>query len=149
MLKRTHLAIGIAVTLYFVPFVNNKFVFVPVVLIASLLPDIDSGFSTIGKHKVFRPLQWVAKHRGIFHTYTLCIAATMAFALFYPVVALPFFMGYSSHLFADMFTPQGIKPFWPLKKKSTGHVTTGGKVESTLFYIFVAFDLALLVKLFI
>lgn len=141
MMLRTHLAVGIAVVLYFLPFIEHKLVFVPVALIASILPDIDSGFSNIGKHKIFRPVQWLSNHRGILHTYTFCIGISVLLAFFYPIVALPFFLGYSFHLYLDMFTPQGIKPFWPLKVKSSGHVTTGGKVDATIFYIFVVLDL--------
>lgn len=149
MLLRTHVAVGLAVAFYFLPHVVNKLYFIPVVLIASTLPDIDTGYSSIGRKKIFRPVQLMTKHRGIFHTYTLCIAVSILFAFFYPVIALPFFLGYSFHLILDTFTPQGITPFWPLKIRVSGNVKTGGTIDTAIFYISLIFAVALLIKFFI
>ena len=49
MIMRTHLAIAIGLILYFLPHVSYRLVFVPVLLFASLIPDIDSAFSVLGK----------------------------------------------------------------------------------------------------
>jgi len=143
MIKRTHLAIGLVVALYFLSHVENKFIFIPVVLFSSLLPDIDSVYSTIGKHKIFRPLQLIFKHRGVFHSYTFCIFVTVLFAFFYPILALPFFLGYSFHLFADSFTHEGIKPFWPLKLESSGNIRVNGTIEHAIFWVFVLLSILL------
>ena len=140
MIKRTHLAIGTAIFLYFLPFVRHKILFIPVVLISSLLPDIDSSFSQIGKKKIFRPVQAVFKHRGALHSYTVCIIISLVFAFFYPIIALPFFLGYSSHLLADSFTVMGIRPLWPLKYTSKGVVKTGSLVDRAIFFSFLIFD---------
>ncbi len=140
MIWKTHFAIGFAAALYFSTRVNRPLIFIPIVLLASLLPDIDSGFSKLGKKPIFRPVQMASSHRGIFHSYTFCIAASIIIAFFYPVLALPFFLGYSFHLFADSFTPQGIRPFWPLKSTSSGLVAAGGRIDKTIFYIFVIID---------
>jgi len=113
-----------------------------------LLPDIDSAFSSVGRHKVFRPLQWVFSHRGIIHSYTFAMVLAIVLACFYPVLAFPFFLGYSFHLFLDAFTVQGITPFWPLSKKSEGKITTGGRVENAIFFVMLIVDVALLAKLF-
>ena len=144
MIWKTHLAIGLAVALLFLNHVSKPLIFIPVVLFFSLFPDIDSSFSFIGKKIIFRPLQWSVEHRGIIHSYTICIALSLLMAFFYPVLALPFFLGYSFHLFADSFTQQGIKPFWPLKAVSKGSVSTGGKVEKAIFYTFVIVDSVLI-----
>ena len=144
MFWKTHLAIGIAVAIYFSNYVTNPFMFIPIVLIASLIPDIDSGFSYFGKKPIFRPLQWTTIHRGLIHSYTICILFSLIIALFLPLIALPFFIGYSFHLFADSFTLKGIKPFWPLKFVSKGHVKVGGKIDKTLFYTFVVIDIILI-----
>ena len=144
MIWKTHIAIGLAVALYFAGKVTHPMVFVPVVLFASLLPDIDSGFSYLGRKPIFRPIQMVSSHRGIMHSYTMAVFLALVLAFFYPILALPFFLGYSFHLFADSFTSQGIRPFWPLKSVSTGAVSVGGKVDKTLFYTFVFIDLVLL-----
>ncbi len=144
MIWKTHLAIGLAVALVFSTHVNNPVLFIPIVLISSLFPDIDSGFSYIGRNPAFKPVQWTTDHRGIIHSYTACIGLSILIAFFYPVVALPFFVGYSFHLFADSFTSQGIKPFWPLKAVSNGIITTGGKIDGVIFYTFILIDLVLI-----
>ncbi|HEA46398.1 MAG TPA: metal-dependent hydrolase [Candidatus Pacearchaeota archaeon] len=144
MLWKTHFAIGLAVAIYFSSYVPNPVIFIPVVLIASLLPDVDSGFSFLGRKPVFRPLQWTTNHRGVIHSYTLGILVSFLIALFYPILALPFFIGYSFHLIADSFTVQGIKPFWPLKFVSKGPVKSGGHVDKTVFYVFVVIDVVLI-----
>ncbi len=144
MMFRTHLAISVAVALYFMPLVNNPWIFVPIVLISGLMPDIDSGMSGLGRKIVFKPVQMMTNHRGIFHTYTLCIALSILFALFIPSLALPFFLGYSFHLFSDSFTSQGIKPFWPFKYVSKGVVRSGGRTDAIIFYCFVSVDVVLI-----
>lgn len=144
MFWKTHVAIGLAVGLHFAARVGNPWVFIPVVLIGSLFPDIDSAFSKVGKNPAFAPVQAVSSHRGIIHSYTLAILLSFALAFFYPIIGLPFFLGYSFHLFADSFTQQGIRPFWPLKGSSKGVIVTGGVVDKTIFYTFVIIDVILL-----
>jgi len=149
MLGKTHIALAIANILYFLPYMNNEVIFSVTVLISSLLPDIDSAFSTLGEKKIFRPVQWVFGHRGFIHSFTFCIAVSLLLAFFYPVFAFPFFIGYGFHLLLDSFSVQGIRPFWPIKKESKGFIRTGGNVERAVFIVLVLVDLALLVKLFI
>ena len=148
MLKRTHLAIGLAVALYFLPLVNNQVLFFAVVMISSILPDVDSSVSSIGRRVIFRPLQAMVKHRGFLHSYTFCIGIAVVLAFFFPILALPFFLGYSFHLFADSFTPRGIKPFWPFKVESKGIVKTGGRLDRVVFYSFLVVNAVFLIWLF-
>jgi len=44
MLKKTHLALGLAAGITFYPFVNNGVLFLVVTMFSSLLPDIDLDF---------------------------------------------------------------------------------------------------------
>lgn len=143
------MAVGLAIALYFLPFANHKLLFIPVILISSLLPDIDSAFSVIGRKKIFRPVQMVLTHRGPLHSYTVCILISLLFAFLYPIFALPFFLGYSFHLFLDSFTINGIKPFWPLKYQSSGVVKTGGIIDTWIFLIFIIIDILLFLLIFI
>jgi len=143
MLARTHLLIGVLFIALFLPHVSYKLVFVPLILIASLLPDIDSAFSVLGKKKIMRPLQWIVSHRGVIHSLTLDVILSLALALFWPPLGLPVFLGYSAHLLADSFSHEGIKPFWPLKKEVSGSIRVGGKRESILFWVLVAITLIL------
>jgi len=147
MLLRTHLAIIVAALLLFLPHINNKIIFIFVALIATMLPDIDTGFSTIGKMQGFRFLQFFVRHRGFIHSFTFCIIVSIILAIFWPVASLGFFLGYGLHLFIDSFTKDGIQPFWPYKKTSSWHFKTGSLVETTLFVFFILLDIFLLIMM--
>lgn len=149
MINKTHLALASALMLLFLPHINNKFLFVPVILIASLLPDIDSASSQIGRRWFFRPLQWFLKHRGMIHSFTFCIIVSLLLAFFIPVLSLPFFLGYFSHLFADSLTIEGIRPFWPMKKEISGHMRTGSAVEEGVFLSLIFINVAIFISWFI
>jgi len=144
MLTRTHLAITVFGILLVISLIENKFVFVLTALIATLIPDIDCYYSYLGKHVVFRPLQWFTKHRGILHSFSFLILITIFFVLFIPVLAAGFFLGYGLHLFSDSFTKDGIQIFYPFKKKISGKLRTGSLFETGLFVVFILFDLLLL-----
>ncbi len=133
MMTRTHLAIGLIAALFLLENVVFKFAFVVITLVASILPDMDSGFSKIGRNVIFRPIQFFSKHRGFFHSFTFCFVVTVLLAFRFPIYALPFFLGYGLHLFADSFTIDGIQPFWPLKKRAQGALRVGGHIEAVLF----------------
>lgn len=148
MINKTHLAIGFGLMLLFLPHVSHKIWFVPVILIASLLPDIDSAHSSLGHHWFFRPLQWLSKHRGMIHSFTFCIIISLIFAFFMPVIALPFFLGYFGHLFADSLTVEGIRPFWPMKKEIDGQLRTGSKIEDGIFIGIIFFDIVIFLSWF-
>lgn len=149
MLMKTHLTFGILLVLLFLPHSNYKFLFVPVLLIASIIPDIDTAFSTVGKSRFFRIIQWLTKHRGIIHSFSFCILISVLFSIFYPPLAFPFFLGYGLHLLMDSFTVDGIRPFWPLNKTLNGKIVTGGKIEYLLFVIFVIVDVVMFIGWFI
>lgn len=145
MLTKTHLAIGFFASLLLLDRVTYGFTFVFITLFSSILPDIDTAFSVIGKRSIFRPLQFFTKHRGVFHSFTLCIAIALFFAFYFPILALPFFLGYGLHLMADAFTVDGIRPFWPLKKSSAGLLRVGSAFEDVLFIGFCIVDGVLVV----
>lgn len=145
MLMRTHIALAVFFILLFLPHVGSKFVFVGVALIASVLPDMDTGFSTLGRLKGLRLLHLFVRHRGFIHSITFCVAISLIFAVFLPVIALPFFLGYSIHLFADSFTLEGIMPFWPYRKKSLWRFKTGSLMETSMFVFLVFIDVFLAV----
>ena len=144
MLIRTHLAITSFFVLLFISYVEHKWAFVLVAFIATFIPDIDSKFSSLGKKKTFRILQFFIKHRGIFHSFTFLLLITFLWVLFFPIIALGFFLGYGLHLLADSFTVQGIKPFYPYKKKSSWKIRTGGRMEIIFLVSFIIGNLLLL-----
>ena len=138
---RTHVAIVAFFILLFLPHISSKFIFVIVALAATYLPDIDTGFSTLGKSGVGTVTQFFTRHRGVLHSFSFCIPISLLFAWFIPVLALPFFLGYSLHIFSDSFTKDGVRPFWPMKFESKWHFRTGGLTESTSFIILLVMDL--------
>lgn len=146
MLRRTHLAIAFVGALLFVIYVPNKFIFLIAALVAALVPDIDTKHSKVGKNIAFRPVQIATRHRGIFHSFTLCLVFSVLLALAFPVAGFGFFLGYGLHLFADSFTPQGIKPFWPYKGESRGPIITGSLAENAIFVAVLIVGVFLLVK---
>ena len=143
MLLKIHMAFAVLMIILFIEHINNKFIFVSVVLIATIIPDLDSGFSSFGRHLIFKPLQLFIKHRGIIHSFTFAVVASVLLAMFWPVASLGFFMGYSVHLICDSFTREGIQPFWPLKIKSNGFIASGGRVEESLFFSLIFVDFVL------
>ena len=147
MMYRTHLMFALVLALAFFPFVHEKIFFIPLVLACSLLPDIDCMHSKLGRHWFFRPLQWFIKHRGLLHSLTLalCVAVLLSFVL--PVVAFPFFLGYTSHLLGDALTEEGIRPWWPFRREIEGFLRTGGRIEQWIFWGFVVLCLILMLRL--
>jgi len=149
MIGKTHLALGLAIGMFFIPHVTHKILFLPIILIASILPDIDSAHSKLGHHWYFRPLQWISKHRGMIHSFTFCVLIAAVLSLFTPSLALPFFLGYFGHLFADSFTVEGIRAFWPFGEEVNGKLRTGGAVENGIFIGLIFVILALFLSWFL
>ncbi len=144
MLFRTHLAIAIFFILLFLSKVEHKISFVLVLFAAAVIPDIDTRFSKLGKRKIFRLLQFFVKHRGLFHSFFFLIFVTLVLVLFIPVISLPFFLGYSSHLVADSFTIEGIYQFYPIKKRVSGEIKNGSRAEILVLIIVVLVDAAMI-----
>jgi len=149
MLIRTHLLITLFFALIFLSFVDNKIIFILIALAATFLPDIDSEFSKIGKFLIFRPLQLFIEHRGFFHSLTFLALAVIPLIIFIPPLVFPFSLGYGSHILADGLTIQGIRPFYPSRKKISWKIKTGGTSELILFIILSISDIILILsKLF-
>lgn len=147
MFTKTHLLIGLFVAIYFLPYSNNKLIFFPIVLIASLIPDIDTVFFSKKNYKLLKPLK-SESYKNFMHSYTICIILAVLLAFYYPVFAFPFFLGYSFHLFFDSLTVMGTNPFWPFKVKSRGPIVPGGKIEKTINVILVFLCIFLAFKYF-
>lgn len=149
MLFKTHIVISIFFILLFILSVEHKIAFVLTALLATLIPDVDSRFSIIGRKKVFRILQFFVKHRGIFHSFSFLSVITLFFVLFLPVLAFPFFLGYGLHLLIDSFSVKGIMPFYPYRKTLSGRIRDGGKAEVLIFVLFIFLDIVIFfVKIF-
>ncbi|MDP2908129.1 MAG: metal-dependent hydrolase [Nanoarchaeota archaeon] len=144
MLLRTHLAFGLLVGLLSLNYLNvpSTYLFIIMVCFASALPDIDESDSRIGRK--IRPISWfiekVFGHRNVFHSIfpLLAMFITFFYILKWNVAGTAFLLGYSGHLFIDMFTYMGIGLLHPLYKgRITGFIKTGGIVEHVLFFILI------------
>jgi len=143
MLLRTHLAFAFLTILLFIGQVNSKIIFVVMILISTVFPDLDSKFSSWGRHLIFRPFQFFITHRGVIHSLTFATGMVILFSVFWPVGTFGFFLGYSVHLICDSFTKEGIQPFWPLEIKIKGRIKSGGAIEEIIFVIVAVLDLLL------
>lgn len=144
MLFRTHFAIALFFVLIFFQYIENPIIFLPVVLFATIIPDIDTRFSKIGKHKIFRIFNFFVKHRGITHSFTFLAIISASIFLSFKEILLPFALAYSLHLLLDSMTIAGISPLYPLKFRIRGKIKTGGFIEMILFVSFLLIDMFLL-----
>ena len=120
--------------------VSNKWIFVPVVLIASILPDIGRGFMLGRGRSLVKSLRVFSKLNSVFKSFTFCILISFLFAYYLPILAFPFFLGYALHLLVDSWSADGIRPFWPLKYELKGKAGAGGVIEQSVFIVFLLFD---------
>jgi inner membrane protein len=129
--------------------VTGRIAFAVIMLIATLIPDMDSASSLINRK--IRPFDMIFnflfKHRGALHSITFCIILTIILALFSQKLALPFFLGYAIHLLADSFTITGIRAFWPSKKEIKWIIRTGGLTEKIIFYLLILTNILVIVSL--
>ncbi|MBI4449157.1 metal-dependent hydrolase [Candidatus Woesearchaeota archaeon] len=139
MLGRTHLAIGLLTALALDSFISpiNRIAYYLLVLIGSILPDIDHEGSTI--NNIVPLTHYAAKlvtHRGIFHT----IFAPMAIAFVISTLTQAEYgwfvlIGYLSHLASDSCTKLGVNWLHPFSdQKLVGPITTGTWMETLLFW---------------
>ncbi|EJE4724523.1 metal-dependent hydrolase [Vibrio parahaemolyticus] len=152
-----HIAVGAASYLYTATFLPEHSVFNngPIIwfaglfltLFGALLPDADCPESTVGKKILIisYPLSLVFGHRGITHSLWAIFAMLWLGYYFYgisfnselaiiPCIAL----GYLSHLFADSLTPQGIRPFYPSRKRFCIPIVQNGLIEFVLYVLILS-----------
>ena len=99
---------------------------IPIIIFASLLPDIDHPKSFMGT--LFRPFSRLINrkygHRTITHSLIVLLALVALIAGFQSVyfptlpVATVFGLAYGGHLILDMITVQGSSPILPFLSKS-------------------------------
>jgi inner membrane protein len=111
------------------------------------LADIDQANSKVGKNLGFlsKLINFFFGHRNLFHSFTFVIIIYFLLHIFAgKLLSLPFLIAYSSHIFLDAFTPQGISPFYPLKYRWRGAIKTSGFLEKA---ILIALVLTIVLKL--
>ena len=140
MIAWSHLVFGMLFAIFYLDFfpVNFKFIFFSLVLLGSLLPDIDHPNSFVGKY--FKPIGWFVDHRGFFHSFSFLIILTIICYTVFPsqlFLAIP--LGYFAHLFADSLTKEGVMLVYPFKIKIRGFISTGSILEHAIASFVVAF----------
>ncbi len=131
----THLLIGIIVFLLTKDLFSggSQLVFFFVLLLGSLLPDIDEQRSRINQWSglIGKVIAFFAKHRGFFHSllfFVLSFVLVDFFWNFYYATAL--FLGYLAHLIGDGITRRGVYVFYPFSAfKLKGPLKVGGVME--------------------
>ena len=102
--KKTHMLMGIAVT---IPFVNwSNAILLPIAIIGSFAADLDCIVSL--------------KHRGITHTLLALICSSGALSLMDYRLGLLWGINYATHLILDSFTTSGVPIIYPISKKHYG-----------------------------
>ena len=140
MMFKTHAAFGFLAGILAIPHIHplNQIVFMFLVMLGALLPDIDHPKSKIGRN--FRIIGFLFEHRGFFHS--LLVIPVIAFIIYYfthsTTYILPLGIGYVSHLVSDAITKEGIMPLHPLTRlRIRGFVRTGGALEYVFFFLVV------------
>ena len=114
-------------------------------LLGSLLPDIDSPYSTLGKI-VHIPV----KHRTWTHTIWFVIVFAVASIWFRPLVWLA--VGFFLHLFWDNFSYSGVCFIYPIIKKRKHHplklYRTSELSEFVVLAVVIVIAVALLIVVF-
>ncbi|MFH1850363.1 MAG: metal-dependent hydrolase [archaeon] len=135
---QTHAAFALLIGLEFARGSSvAKLIFLGIVLVTSLLPDIDHPKSKAGKY--VKPISFLFRHRGFFHTPIFLAILLFVIDALYPPAFIPVFIGYGSHMALDMITQKGIMPFHPISSyRLKGFVRTGTWVETLIFWALVA-----------
>jgi inner membrane protein len=132
-------------------FSENKVLFLFLVLISGMLPDIDHPRSKIGKKFWFlsKPFSFLFGHRKLFHSVFLAVILGVVIWKSLGIWWMPIFLGYFSHILIDGFTLEGINFIYPIKQlRLQGFIETGKKQETFLFYGLVLIDILLLYRVF-
>lgn len=106
MMKKTHVAISLAITIPIVKYLNIPYVNLIAVLGATA-PDWDIIIPGI-------------KHRTITHSLLISIISTALISSFNFSIGFIWFISYLSHLLSDSFTRMGVPLLYPFKKENYG-----------------------------
>lgn len=150
MMGRTHMAIGLlAGLLLFSLFHQQWYVFIPLVVLGSLLPDVDHENSKI--NRMFPLTRWIPgifAHRGFFHSIfpAIIIYAGMHFAKL-DSIGIPLAIGYTSHLASDCLTRLGCNLLHPISTfRIQGPIMTNGLMEFFTLGSVLLLDVLIIIK---
>ncbi len=157
---KTHLAFGLFAGLVSFRFFNMNWwqtsLFFVIVLVGSLLPDIDKPESKVGRKVgvISKIINLLFGHRGITHSLWLWFGVFFILWISFRTtswvwVAWAYFVGYGSHLISDSLTLMGINWFHPFKFfRSHGMIETGKTGETIVFFGMILANAIFVVHLF-
>ena len=140
MLARTHIAAGFLAGLALMPYlqIKGKALFMFIVLLGALMPDIDHPNSKLGRKLgiISSMLRFIFGHRKLFHSLLFVILISLLGYYFNNEAGIALFIGCTTHLIADSVTKQGLNIFYPISSfHVSGFIETGGFYETLLFLI--------------
>ena len=150
MMFKTHLLFALLISLLIFNYFNlNQILFILILIISAIIPDIDHSRSWIGRK--FKPLSLIVNfifgHRKLIHSLFFVILISFLIKIFSNNYYIPFFIGYLSHLFLDSLTKQGIMLFYPFKFRVKGFLQTNGIVEKVFFVILAVINIIYIINL--
>ncbi len=147
MMRTTHLLFAAFIYLLLIKLniISFSVLGLVIVLIATLIPDIDAETSKLGK-KV-KLISTAFKHRGFFHSLLFGILVAGIFYYANSSLYIEFTIGYIAHLFLDSLNYAGINLLWPLPTGSKGFIKTNGLTEKLLMLCFFIVNVLLILSL--
>jgi len=123
MMKRTHIAIGVAATLPII--INNPISIIGV--LGSMAPDWDYLLGI--------------KHRTYTHSLLVLTISSILILIFNKWIALVWFINFALHIVADSFTKMGTPFLYPWNKKYYGYkfIKTRGAEDYFIQALVIAF----------
>lgn len=133
----TTLAIGLPLVVIATKDRNGFLLNSGLLIVGSLLPDIDHPNSYIGRRIPFLPtlINKIFGHRGMTHS-LIVVLLLWLFVIFYPVL---FFLalGYTLHVIEDSFSKSRVAWLQPFSKQKFGIALykTGSRIENVWFLV--------------
>ena len=138
---RTHFVLSLFLGLLFMELFSYGWVFLLIVVLVGVLPDIDHPKSFIGKRLrgLSDFISFIFGHRGFFHSIFIVLVIVLVLDYFMlSEYSVAFSLGYLSHLVGDMFTRSGVAFLYPFSEfKIKGIVKVDGFLEEVLFVLLV------------
>lgn len=139
MMYKTHLVIALVLGLLIAEWLNptKPLLFLGILCLASLIPDIDMPKSKIGKRAgIFsKIINITLGHRGVMHSLYIPLVVFVVFlGLGFPLFGFAFLIGYSIHVLSDALTKEGVNLFYPFLSVR-GFISTNGIWEKIIFFV--------------
>lgn len=125
MMKKTHVAIGIAAAIPIINYFHMPYVNI-LGVVGAIAPDWDFSLGI--------------KHRTITHSILILFASSLLISIFNVNTGLIWFVSYFLHLLADSFTKMGVPFLYPFIKKKYGfRIIKSGGTEDMFICLLVIF----------